>query len=172
MRLEPEVPGFKAGRIAVETESIFGSVKLLVDGVDLIREGTKEQRRRPTAKTDRGKRVTIRLGSLFDPFSKLRVDGKVVRMSPRFKWYQWLVVAWPLFLNPILSVLAVEAFGTRSPDIPISTSLTAGFLSLFYGTRALRSGGSAIKRIGFAFLVSLVSVTAAVLLSAVMSRLF
>lgn len=151
----------------METESTFGAVKLLVDGVDVIRDGTKEQRRKPTAKTDKGKRVSIRLGSLFDPFSKLRVDGDVVRMSPPLRWYQRLVTLWPFFFG-LISNLVVS----QSIEIPFSTSITAGLLSVFYGTRALRARKTVGAGIVFALLISVAAVAASVLFSAAVASLF
>lgn len=94
MQIEVLHPAFVNQQLAVETASLFGSPKLLLNGVPV-----EKQDGRYTVSNDAGEEVSVELKQNYiDPIPKLKIGGVTETLADPLAWYEWLFIGVPLLL--------------------------------------------------------------------------
>jgi hypothetical protein len=135
MRIEVRHPAFTTQHLAVETASLLGGPKLLLNG-----EVVKRQKGRYAVAMDSGAETLVQMKyNLVDPVPTLKIDDESVRLADPLQWYEY---AWGGM--PILLVFVGGALG----------GLIGGIASVTNG-RILRSGRGIAARYGLTAIVTL-----------------
>ncbi len=140
MRIEVQHPAFASQHLSVETASLLGGPKLLLNG-----EIVKRQKGRYAVAADSGAEALIQMRyNLVDPVPTLKIDDEPVRLAEPLHWYEY-----PWGGLPILLVFTGGALG----------GFVGGIATVTNG-RILRSDRGAAARYA---LKAVVTVSAAVI---------
>jgi hypothetical protein len=135
MRIEVRHPAYATQQLSVETASLLGGPKLLLNG-----EIVKRQKGRYPVAADSGAEALIQMRyNLVDPIPTLKIDDEPVRLAEPLHWYEY---AWGGL--PILLVFTGGALG----------GLVGGIAAVLNG-RIFRSDRGAVAMYGLTAVVTL-----------------
>lgn len=95
MQIDVPHPFFVTRQLTVETAGVFGSPRLLLDGVPV-----EKRKGRYTVSNDDGEETTIQLKyNYIDPVPKIKIGDETETLADPFAWYEWLCIGLPLLLS-------------------------------------------------------------------------
>ena len=95
-RYPVSIPGFENQKIELESSGFFSPSKILVDGEKAL-PGDKNNE--VVIQNRYGKKTKIFFqNAFFDTVPRLLVDGKIIKVVPSLKWYQYVWSGLTLFL--------------------------------------------------------------------------
>jgi hypothetical protein len=134
MRIEVQHPAFKAQHLSVETASVLGSPKVLLNGAVV-----KRQKGRYPVKADSGAEMLIQMKyNLLDPIPSIKIGEETVRLAESLEWYEYVWIGLPMFL--------VFAGGALGGFVGGAAAVTNG--------RIFRSDRSSLMKYGLAALIT------------------
>ena len=95
-RYPVSIPGFENQKIELESSGFFSPSKILVDGE---KAPPGEKNNEVVIQNRNGKKSKIFFqNAFFDTVPRLLVDGKIIKVVPPLKWYQYVWSGLTLFL--------------------------------------------------------------------------
>jgi len=95
MKYPVEIPGFEGQTVEVESGGLFSRAKLFING----RQVPKGPKRREMLLTDSyGSKVIASWRNNFLDVPNLFIEGKLIRVVPPLKWYEWIWNGLPILL--------------------------------------------------------------------------